>query len=613
MNSQRIGIARRRTLAVLVGLVISCAALCAALCAAPPASALEQPAPANDEILNLLPGQPLAVFRGTGLGDAWQWIKGSGIAARFDQAPPGDVAAKMQDIRNGLAQLQINSGVNAEELLVDLIGNDCAVALYGGNEGVFVSVSHDSTQMKEAVDKVMTLERAWGRVQGENAETYQLIEIHQTTFTNQRRPDAPGSTRFHCCIDKAIVVSSNLDTIKKVIDLAQKKERTPESKEMVEAFTQMDRDAVVRAYVDADGLSQKVDLETALNGKIRHPGVRMLVKQLKAVLPLVKYATFTATPKDDRLELRGTFLYDEQALPETLLALLPRPDCTLDVLQLAPESSVLCAGHQVNKAALWRYIIETVQQSNPRQAQRIQNGVQWVGAMIGGLNFEQQLLPQIGDQIGVLVTSRDAPDAAPVLSLVMELKGGQDIPTAIRTLAGTAAGIAQLEASKTQAEPKAVLEKSTYKDVEFTTVKLTERKFAGNVNPTLFVIDNMMILSSNVDGGHAIVDRHAAGKKDLAKALTLPKYDGTLIGAGKLDLRKVNEILLRHKDFLVADAARKGKPQEIAEKELEGLMFLIGLMDNVTFYSTQVPGRIDRVALVKFAKDAEEPAAPVAK
>ena len=576
--------------------------ICIAICvAAGLACAMTTPSmAAEDQFLKLLPDQPLAVVRATGLGDEWQIIKNSDFAKRFQETAPPDIANGLQNIRNMIAQLQVNSGIDAEEVLKDVFGNDCLAAFYGKGDGVFIAISPMPMRLKDAADKIVTLERAWGRIQAENAQTYKLVEIRQTTFV-PRRPDDPPFTRYHCFLDNAIVVSSNLDTIKKVIDISANKARTTGPTEMAEAFAAMDNDAVLRGYVDTDTLSQKVDIEAALNGKLRHPFARFVVGEVKGLLPLIKYVAVTATPKANALEVKHSIVYDEQKCPDRLKALLPKAGSTLDILQLAPEASAFCLGHQVSKAALWQEIMWNVNEYSPERAQRVQAQAQGVAGMIGGMTFDQ-LVGKLGDQAGIFVTSADAPDAVPAISVVLEIKEGQDIATAFRTLAGTAAGFAQMEAGKTGAPPKAVLAQETWHDVPFTILKLTEEKFGGHLNLTLFVLDNMLVISSNTDAARMIVDRHAAGKQDLKKTLGLPAFTGTPGCTGTIDLKRVSQTVLRHKLFLINEDVRKGKPQDRAEKDIANLSFLLGLADGVTFYSTHTPSRIDNVWQLRFPK-----------
>ena len=560
----------------------------------------------EQDIMNLLPPQPLAVVRASGLGTDWQLFKASELAEQFEAAATPDVAAGLQQIRNGLAQLQVNMGVNAEELLADVIGTDCVLAIYGPGDGVFIAENPVPARLKDAAEKILTFERASGKVQAESAQTYKLVEIHQTAY-NQRNPDAPPKARFHCVVGNMLVAGSVLDTIKLVIDRAAAENPPAIEGEAATAFAAMNKDAILQSYVDTDAISQKFDVQAALQGKIRHPLSRFFIAKLKEGLPLVKYVACTVVPKEDgTLEFRSSAIFDEQTWPDTMKAMLPKTVGAPDILQFAPDTAALSIGHQINKAALWQYVMDTISVINPRRAERMKNGANWIAGMIGGLTFDQ-LLAKLGDQVGVFITSRGEPDAVPAISLVCEANNAeaQEMLTAIRSLAGAAAGFAQMEAANTNTPAKAVLENSTYNGVAFTTLRLTEEKFAGNLNITLFVLDNHVIVSSNVDGAKAIVDRHAAGKKDLAKAYNLPNIADPLAFAGKFDARLANEMVFRHRAFLVNDAVRKGKPRERAEKDVDNLIFLLSMIDDISFYSTYVPGRIDRVCTVKFSGKGE--------
>jgi len=579
----------------------------ALICALPLLAAAGEVRPS---VMNVLPPQPLAVVRAIGLGTEWQLLKESQFAEQFVDAATIDIAAGLQQMRNGLAQLQVNMGVNAEEMLANVIGTDCVLAIYGPGDGVFIAENPAPARLNDAAEKILTFERASGKIQAENAQTYKLVEVYQTTYT-QRNPDKPPKMRFHCIVGNRLVAGSNLDTIERVIDRAAAENPPAVDGELAAAFVAMGDDAIIQSYIDTDAISQKFDVQAALQGKIRHPLSRFFIAKMKEGLPLLKYLAGTVTPKEDgTLEFRSSAFFDEQTWPETMKAMLPKTIGAPDVLQLAPDTSALSIGHQIDKAALWQYVMDTTSAINPHRAERMKNGANWIAGMIGGLTSDQ-LLAKLGDQVGVFITSRDDPEAVPVLSLAFEIKDAEagEVLTAIRTLAGAAAGFAQMEAANTNTPAKAVLESSTHNGVAFTTLRLTEEKFAGNLNVTLFVLGNHVVVSTNIDGAKAIVDRHAAGKKDLAKAFNLPNVADPLGLAGKFDARLANQIVFRHKTFLVNDAVRKGKPREQAEKDVDNLIFLLGLIDRISFHSTYVPGRIDRVCTVSFSGEGERSSA----
>ena len=540
-------------------------------------------ATAADEVMNLLPAQPLVVVRTSGLGPAWAALKDSPWAEKIDLMAPQDIANKLQDLRVGLDQLNAAMGVNVEETLEGLFGGDCVLAVFGEGEAVFIAEGTEVQRLKNAADSVMLLERNRGRIQAQAKQVYELAEITQCTL--------PDGDRFHCFVGNALVVSKNLDLVKKVVDAAKQAKPLVQT-ELANAFALMAEDSLIRVYIDTDAVAGKA--ETLLNGRLANPIVKGFVQHMQSMLALVQFDTLAVALKDGRVELKNISVIDEHKVPAGLKAMYPKFTVKLDTLQLAPESAVWACAHQLDKAALWKYVIDQVMRRNPALAARLQMYTDSFSAMMGIQDFEAKLLPQIGDQVAVFVTSDDIPGSVPAISFAIDLKNDKEIPAGIRALAGTMIGLAQLQARRVDI----ALANSTYKGVSFTTLTINNPQFVDRLCPTMFVAGGKLVFSSNVFAAKAIVDRHAQGYKDPAKTFKLPRCEGTLAFAGRMQSEELIKMLARHRDVIVAGGVRKGEPQQEVENGLDLLEFAFSLFDGATFYATQSTGRIERVILL---------------
>lgn len=574
-----------RTMFALAAMAASVAA------AAPlPASAAEQ-----DGILKLLPADPLLVIRATKTGASWDQLKASGLTKRLETAPQ-NVKDGLQQLQAQIARFEANAGVAIEQTLKDILGHDCALAVYGEDEeALFVTTNPDIQTLKNATEAFLNIERGEGKIQKEGVETYNGVEIHSNEVIKPDQPNRPAEKRCYCIVGNALIVSSRQDMVKAAIDVSQKKAPSAaESKEMAEAFKSMDPASIVKVYGDIDGFGRFIDKETA-DAPIP-PQAVILREQGLGILGAGRYYTGTLTPRESLLEWKDTFLFDEEseALPPELKALFPSQDAKLDIMQLAPDEAAMAAAFQLKKTAFWEFIISTISKVDPQAAERVTQATQKVGAVMGGVSFDQ-FLGQIGDQNAVFLTCSDQPDAVPALSIVSELKEGSTIPTSLRTLIGAAIAGIQIQAEQTGRPAPAALVQTEYKGVQLTVVQVKVPRFQGKLNPTLFVLDHKMVLTTNTDAAKAIVDRHTGGPK----IIDLPPHQGTVMGVVQFDSGKVADMMVRYKAFLTRDAERQGKTPEQAQAEIEAAAFVLRMLGTGTGCVTHSPGRIERVIELK--------------
>ena len=178
------------------------------------------PALAADELSGLLPADPLAVVRVTGLAEVWDIVKASHAMHRVEEDSPPQIIVGYENARNGLASFQEMFTFNLEKTVKDLIGSDCALAVYEDNKAVFISVGEDKTELAAAANFVVTLERNFGRVQNEETLTYEGVDVIRMSLVRPNKPGMPAKERYHCFINNALVLSEDLDMLKKVVDLS---------------------------------------------------------------------------------------------------------------------------------------------------------------------------------------------------------------------------------------------------------------------------------------------------------------------------------------------------------------------------------------------------------
>ena len=162
-------------------------------------------------------------------------------------------------------------------------------------------------------------------------------------------------------------------------------------------------------------------------------------------------------------------------------------------------------------------------------------------------------------------------------------------------------GIAVLAESQ-KPNPKIGFEQGTHKGTQLYAISINDKKLAGKLNPTLFVLDDAMVISSNTQAAGAIIDRHEAA----ADPFELPEHEGTLAALCRVDVTKLAHMADRYRDVLMKKDLDAGKPRQQVELDTDNFIFLLGLLDEATFYATHAPGRVDRVGLISFTEPEKE-------
>ena len=313
------------------------------------------------------------------------------------------------------------------------------------------------------------------------------------------------------------------------------------------------------------------------------------------MLPLTQYIAGDAVMNDDRLEVRWAMAYDEQKLPESVRALLPPPNASLNILSLVPPTAIFFCADRFDKAAFWRCLIESIREDNPKVAEKLTAGANLVGAVMGGLDFEKDFLPQFGAQ-NALVVVPGANQNPPGVCLILEMKDPSPVAIALKTLAGTVSGVNQVEAQKTGTPAKFALSRTTYRNTDLTTLELKEPQFGGKLNPTLCVTGNFLVLATAPEAAQLILDTAAAPAAPVSR----PKGEGTLLSSGHLDVSALAAVLEQYRDILVRKSVADGKPEAQARKDMLSLQFLLSLARRIDVHSTVAPGRIERTMLISF-------------
>ena len=562
-------------------------------------------ATAAGDLAETLPPDAIAVLRVTGLHEQWKAFRNSDAFTRLEGGPIPDIGDGIRKARENISQFEIDTALDIEQCLSSIFGTDMLLAIFADQTAAFVARTDDLQSLHLGIDTILAIEREEGKLVSMASEFYRDVEIHSSRLNKPNKPGAPMTDRCHAVVGDLLIVSEELSVVRRVLDVVKSNQPSvAASPEYREAAKLMSSNALVRAYFDMDRISEMLDLETLLDGNIRNPFIKVLAVRMKRILPATRYVVGGLTASDGLMRLRCNIIYDEQKLAPSLRTLFSFDQAELDIMNLAPRSAAFALAHRVNKLALWHYLLASIAESSPQLAADIALQVEQIGSMFGAMEFESELLPQIGEQTALVLTPGSGQNP-PALSIVIELNDTQSIPLALKTMAGSFAKVAQVEAEKKGVEPAALLRRANYAGTDLFTLVLNDEKLAGKVNPTLFVYDRFMVVSTSPYAAQAMLD---ARKNLPAGKLAASRATGTLVSRGRVNPSAVRGMIRRHRDFLIGEALKDGKTRAKAAGDIAALLFLSGFLESVDFEVSHSPGRIERIVEIRFDGQSDLPA-----
>jgi len=549
---------------------------------------------AAEELADAVPGDAVIFVRVTGMQAQWKQFFSSPTWKKFEQSSIPDLSEGIAKAQQQIQAFEQQTATNVDECFGSIFGTDFALVMLPDKTAFFIARTPDLDKLRHTIDLLHTMETNDKKLLRDSVEAYQGVDIHTDVLANPGQAAAPEKQRHYAQTGDLLIVSEDLPAMRRVLDVVLSKAPSLASvAKYAEASKSLRPDALVRVYVDSSRLAQTVGLESALNGRMQNLVVRMIARRVMTVLPLTQYIVCDAVMNDDRLEAHCTTVYDEGKLPESLRALLPPPNSSLDILSLVPPTAIFAYANQFDKVALWRYLVESVRAEDPKAAESLTAGANMVGAVMGGADFEKGFLPQFGARNALVVTP-GANQNPPGVCLILEMKDPMPIATAIKALAGTATALNEVEAQKTGTPAKVALSRKTYRDTDLTTLELKEAKFGGKLNPTLCVTGNYLLLATAPEAAQLILDAAAAPAAPAAKP------EGALLSSTHLDMGALAAVLDQYREFLIRKAVTDGKPEAQARKDMLSLQFLLSLARRVDAHSTVTNGRIERRLLISF-------------
>lgn len=578
----------RRVIPALLAAILTLAFIAVPFCAAQEK---------KTDLEAMLPPNTAAFVRGTNLHGFWKALANSPLRNKLENAPIPEVRQQFIEAKNNIAGFEAMIGVDLGSVLNAFLGNDFILALFADGSGVFITRSADQNNLQAATDTILGLERQWGKILNEQAESYHQVEIISVELGDPRNPGMPSKPRHHARIGNLLILSESRDTVKKIIDIMQGRAQslldTPEYRE---AKKLMRTTAIGRLYINTPKLVQSGITEKLANGNLQNPLFKTWHTRIKKNLEQSRFIVANVIGDATRLDIHSSFAYDQAKTPASINVLMPNRDTKLDIARCIPNNTVASFCNSVNKAALWKFAIQTMRELRPDLAEKAAEAARRFGQSFAAMDFQTEFLPQLGDQFALFVTPGPG-NAPPALTAAIELTDTATIPQCIQTQIGSIAFINWIENKKKNKSPDVKLTREKHGAVDYTRVDVSSGPVAGKITPTMCVAGKFMIISTSADAARAAADAHA----DPPANRHNPDNTGTTFTRAHLDIKALTAMLRKHNEFLVREAVKKNTPEQKARNDWRNIEYLLSFLDSIETQASYNPGQIDRTIHIGLA------------
>ncbi len=525
--------------------------------------------------------------------DAVGFIKVQDPVDQFDRLTGGALFQKLEDpafvpplaagiekARQGIAAFEAQQHLNVHQVLSDLLGREVALAALPNNEAVGIIEGRDAKSLQAALDEFLRIQRQSGDLTAESTSTYKGVTIYSGM---QKQGE-----RYHALVGNVLAVSSQPDAVQKVIDVLKGAPSLGATDACKRAASMTAKNAAITGFLNGAALQPLAQKLEAPGPKPNDVGAKLVRARLADFLRQVDYGVLGVSG-DGALHVQLTFVYKNGRIPDALRAALPKPGSSLDILRLAPKSSVIVAARSLNVQGAWDSIVQAVAAVRPQGADKLKQGLDTAVGLIGGVYTPDQLFAELGGQVGVFVLPGAEGAAFPAGVVAIGLRDTTHIPDAVSTLVGVDAAVARSKAWDV------TIDAPRYRGVQLSTVHINRPGPLAQLTPTFGVVDDYLVAASTLDAAKQVVDAAMSGSAPMQEPA------GTPVATLSVSVPQVRALLAQYHGFLVKKAVADGKSQARAEMDLSALDKLLELGRKLSLTTTYQPGSTSHYLTIELA------------
>ncbi|MBI5359691.1 MAG: DUF3352 domain-containing protein [Planctomycetes bacterium] len=447
--------------------------------------------------------------------------------------------------------------------VAQIIGGNAAIGFFKGDstglkkpnfglaavgDANIVKTVNDFLQSEKSKDKFNNITQAPYK----NAVIYSIFPKENNDF----------KTIYYTTLGNKLFVSSYKQFIQQVIDASGRE--IPDSMAQTEKYKKAaimpSEGRIALMYINTDYIKDALELPDPMKVDFGNPLARyfgfQLLNEIKQMDYVVGEAFMPYGGKSDNITVKLATV-GRQGQPAAPVSPVP------EVPNIAKfiSANTICAGFtRVNFAEIWTHFKEFAKE---QLKEKIASKEELLDMIFGGMDFEKEVLPSIGREVGFTVSRYELETAmgkvsVPAAVFIVQIKADDEetnksLKQSVKTLIGT--GLAFL--SRVNDDIQVVTK--NIGDSKMTTVVFKSKKISEIIRPTYVSYGDFIIIGTLPQ---AVEDAVNAFKNPQANAFPELKRPFTKTGV-VLDIKAVLDILSADEDLLIKIKMSEGG----AEKE----------------------------------------------
>lgn len=561
-----------------------------------------EPIRADDALMKLVPADAGLIASIDGFRDHSRAILETRIAREFQELPAFQAWRQSPNVRNFLTASKHIEGflqTSLREIGDEIFGDAVVLALFAPTDspadarGLFILRARDPKLLNQLLDRINTAQKT----SGELAALVEHKRGDSTYFTRQYRAGSDQPDETFVVFDDGVFALSNAESrIQWVID----RKATPEGDSAADlagfqkVAARLPREAAARLFLSPD-LARR-----AVNGLLRSvpPGSWAVVDQIRDFAEASEYAGAALVVDDSAVTIQSARVFN----PEKFSRLNawwnappgPEESGSGPRLESVPPSTLALASLNVDAPALYRAVVSAIPERDRPTLEKLEIIAE---GLLLGLDFRARVLPALGPRFVAYLEAPSEDPSEPTprglpLPLVVATEihepadgdGGPSVAEALDNALRVVLAALSFEKARAPEGHLEIKDGVTALSVPFPFAFAVDRP-----GRRLTVGSSAQAVARHLE---ADLDPDAGSRFRRLREAAFPGYESFVC----LDLAAIHDLAARHKDQLIALAARRSnRPIQAAAADMEQVMALVRLFD-----AGFLAGRVDHAeALVE--------------
>ena len=578
-------------------------------------TAAEPDVPAD--LAKLVPPSVVTFIRVKEPGRLWEDLKKSPFAARLKTTGTwqnflaSDDYLKMVKARDELQRLY---DFDIERALKEALGGELVFvqALEARTDGtqdtyfyLLMARAVSAKRLAEVAEKLRFMRTEGGELKQSVEHPYRGFTIYDEVSVPKHGKDAGKEKRtYYCIADAVLLAGERMGPVKAAIDriLDPDKPDLAGSPRYAKALKSLPPGCAVTAYVDAAALVEKARVVERARDERKNPALRKMLGGARALVQAFD-AGAVGIKADEGLQAFVRIGLDADKKDAATMELLAGKAVAHEVWGALPPNTVLAVTSRTDLGAVVR--LARSRMLEPKAAAQFEAIKSSLSGAFGGVDFETDVLPQFGPEVGLVVTHEAVPAGAKAskhvrglaATLLIQTSDDGDAATRATAALGMLAWGAVTGNNRDPKKPKLVLRVEPAGGINITYIDFAEaHPLKGVLSPCFTRIGSYLAVSTSRAALRDVI-KASGGKMPVAGSAVLRRHLERAGGKANamlfIDAAQLAAVMRDNLDLMVAgEVKKKGIDAAEAKRNLTALGEVVELLEGLSIVKTVSPEQV---------------------